>query len=652
VPDPVPDSGQAPGPGGGLRFTPAGDLDLDTVYTATVVGAWDEHGNGMAVPYTWRFATQSTTPFVVEGVEPGAGLVGVPLTATVAISFNKGLLAGSEGLVTFRVERLGDSMGQAYVPGQVTLQGATLRFTPEAPLEPGVVYQARVAGATSFLGERQTTPHRWAFETLAAAPPGVTRSEPQSGATGVPRDTAITVFFDQALHVGGEEVEFRVEDPQGRPLAGHLTWVWCGEDDVAVLGRYTEGTYLGYRGLRFRPLAPLAEGTTYDVTVKGVENLAGAPMAEPYLWSFMTSGSMIFTTPTPVVRRYYAFNSQRVALRETGLDGQDVLYWLAGDHLGTTSLVLNEAGDTIVAESRHYPYGEERWSSGTLPTDYRFTGQRIDSYINVYHMGARWYDSALGRWLSADTIVPDFMNPQSLNRFSWVLDNPLVYTDSSGHMPWWLRYGIWQAGMTYYSGYGRVPHPLLHGRNDAAANTASIKRSAPRHLELMVAASIAHQASDPKDRPYGTDVIDVGKSQGIAQLQLSEIETWAPSLAGGSRHDPEVAISVMTGKLQYAEFAILGAQKEGGIISKTDRYMLLALAQNCAKARQIQDTIATFLGAGRDWDQAFDDPLAKRNDWKEQLRLMVLHIDWLLLNGWELPEGVDLYYIREKAFED
>ena len=40
------------------------------------------------------------------------------------------------------------------------------------------------------------------------------------------------------------------------------------------------------------------------------------------------------------------------------------------------------------------PYGEERWSSGTLPTDYRFTGQRQDSGLRLYHMGARFYDSS------------------------------------------------------------------------------------------------------------------------------------------------------------------------------------------------------------------------------------------------------------------
>jgi RHS repeat-associated protein len=72
-----------------------------------------------------------------------------------------------------------------------------------------------------------------------------------------------------------------------------------------------------------------------------------------------------------------------------------------------------------------YPYGAERWSSGTLPTDYRFTGQRYDGYIKLYAMGARWYDYELGRWTSPDAIAPSPENPQSFNRFSYVLGNPL-----------------------------------------------------------------------------------------------------------------------------------------------------------------------------------------------------------------------------------
>jgi RHS repeat-associated protein len=56
-----------------------------------------------------------------------------------------------------------------------------------------------------------------------------------------------------------------------------------------------------------------------------------------------------------------------------------------------------------------------------------------DSYLDTYSMGAREYDPSLGRWLSADTIVPDPANPQSLNRYSYVYNNPLKFIDPSGH---------------------------------------------------------------------------------------------------------------------------------------------------------------------------------------------------------------------------
>jgi RHS repeat-associated protein len=115
------------------------------------------------------------------------------------------------------------------------------------------------------------------------------------------------------------------------------------------------------------------------------------------------------------------------------MNREGMLYYLVGDHLGTTSLVLKENG-TVHSEARHYPYGEERWHSGTLPTDYRFAGQRSDGYIKLTVMGARWYDAQLGRWISPDTIIPDYSNPQSLNRYSYVYNRPLELTDPSGHI--------------------------------------------------------------------------------------------------------------------------------------------------------------------------------------------------------------------------
>jgi RHS repeat-associated protein len=52
------------------------------------------------------------------------------------------------------------------------------------------------------------------------------------------------------------------------------------------------------------------------------------------------------------------------------------------------------------------------------------------SYYN-----ARWYDAKLGRFLSADSLVPGPGNPQAFNRYAYVFNNPLRYTGPSGHCP-------------------------------------------------------------------------------------------------------------------------------------------------------------------------------------------------------------------------
>ena len=102
------------------------------------------------------------------------------------------------------------------------------------------------------------------------------------------------------------------------------------------------------------------------------------------------------------VTKYYLFRGRRIAMRRN-----HVLFFLAADQLGTTSVVLDAAG-SVVDESRQYPYGTERWPvDGTFPTESRFTGQPLDASSGLYHMGARWYDQLLGRWISTDSVVPN-----------------------------------------------------------------------------------------------------------------------------------------------------------------------------------------------------------------------------------------------------
>ena len=108
------------------------------------------------------------------------------------------------------------------------------------------------------------------------------------------------------------------------------------------------------------------------------------------------------------------------------------LYYTLKDHLGSASVVTDASGN-ILGENRYYPYGETRLTTGTIFTDKLFTGQREMAGLGIYHYQARFYSPKLGRFLSADTIVPSYANPQSLNRYSYVLGNPLKYTDPTGH---------------------------------------------------------------------------------------------------------------------------------------------------------------------------------------------------------------------------
>ena len=51
---------------------------------------------------------------------------------------------------------------------------------------------------------------------------------------------------------------------------------------------------------------------------------------------------------------------------------------------------------------------------------------------------ARWYDPVLGRFAQADTVVPGAGNPMAWDRYAYVNNNPVGYSDPTGHWPDWL----------------------------------------------------------------------------------------------------------------------------------------------------------------------------------------------------------------------
>lgn len=91
-----------------------------------------------------------------------------------------------------------------------------------------------------------------------------------------------------------------------------------------------------------------------------------------------------------------------------------------------------------MSEQRYKSYGELRWSSGAgMLTDKQFTSQTrlAEGYVGtLYDYVSRAYDPMLGRFISADTIVPQPGDPRAFNRYSYVRNSPLGRVDPTGHL--------------------------------------------------------------------------------------------------------------------------------------------------------------------------------------------------------------------------
>jgi RHS repeat-associated protein len=112
------------------------------------------------------------------------------------------------------------------------------------------------------------------------------------------------------------------------------------------------------------------------------------------------------------------------------------LSYILQDHLGSTSGTSNGITGALDSSITYFSFGSVRSSTGTIPTDKKFTGQRLDT-TGLYYYGARYYDPGIGRFISPDTFMLDISNPQGLNRYSYCFNNPLKHTDPTGNWPPW-----------------------------------------------------------------------------------------------------------------------------------------------------------------------------------------------------------------------
>jgi len=141
---------------------------------------------------------------------------------------------------------------------------------------------------------------------------------------------------------------------------------------------------------------------------------------------------------------YIKAGGSTVAIETSKSDGSNSTRYLHKDHLGSVTKITNEQG--LIVESQSYDAHGKRRNSNWTPiqgntptsatTDRGFTGHEHIDEVGLVHMNGRVYDPTLGRFISADPFIQAPYNSQSYNRYSYVFNNPVSFTDPSGFVTW------------------------------------------------------------------------------------------------------------------------------------------------------------------------------------------------------------------------
>ena len=134
---------------------------------------------------------------------------------------------------------------------------------------------------------------------------------------------------------------------------------------------------------------------------------------------------------------YVFFGGRRIAIRNVSSGTID---YYEEDMLGSSRTIVQAGQTSVCFDADFYPFGGERDVTTTCSQNYKFEGKERDTETGDDDFGARYYTFRLGRWLSADwSSVPapvpyaNLTNPQTLNLYAMVSDNPESFADLDGH---------------------------------------------------------------------------------------------------------------------------------------------------------------------------------------------------------------------------
>ena len=250
-----------------------------------------------------------------------------------------------------------------------------------------------------------------------------------TGAVGTPTATFAYAYAegwkDQLVSFNGQSITY---DDAGNPTSyrgASLSWT-----RGRLLASYNSITMqYDANGIRTRKVVP---GTNYSTTTE-----------------FLYSGnnllrekvSLAGPSQSSTIYKAYFYNSQGIVGFAQGGNTYTYRKNLFGD------IVAIYQGATKIAE-----YAYDAWGNCTIVSDtasigasnpFRYRGYYWDNDLSLYYLMSRYYDPQTGRFINADSL--EYLDPETiggLNLYAYCGNNPIMYSDDTGHMPEWLKTAI------------------------------------------------------------------------------------------------------------------------------------------------------------------------------------------------------------------
>ena len=235
-------------------------------------------------------------------------------------------------------------------------------------------------------------------------------------AAGSPRPHAVTSIAGATIST---TFAYDANGNQTAGLGRTIGYTSFNKPASIAQGTSTLGFFHDPEHQRFKQTAP--EGTTVYLDAFGVH-------------------VEYFVAGTNQWNEYLIVGGRLIGVRFERSDNTVSTRYFVNDHLGSVAVLTDE--NALVVERLSYDaWGKRRFPNGaddpagsiTSQTSRGFTGQEELADVGLVHLNGRVYDPLIGRMMTADPFVPDPTNGQAWNRYSYVINNPLSFTDPNGY---------------------------------------------------------------------------------------------------------------------------------------------------------------------------------------------------------------------------